>query len=46
MTKNMIAKSVEIVMWEIPTGSEPLDQVVIGGLLFFHTHVIHQLQFC
>jgi hypothetical protein len=34
VTKTLIAKSAEIAMWEIPIGSEPLDQVLIGGLLF------------
>jgi hypothetical protein len=28
----------EIAMSEIPMGSEPLDQVLIGGLLSFLTH--------
>jgi hypothetical protein len=28
----------EIAMGEIPIGSEPLDQTLIGGLLFLLTH--------
>jgi hypothetical protein len=28
-------ENAEIAMSEIPMGSEPLDQVLIGGLLFF-----------
>ena len=34
MTKTMNAKNAKIVMCEISIGSEPLDQVLIGGLLF------------
>jgi hypothetical protein len=34
VTKPLNAKSAEIAMGEIPIGSEALDQVLIGGLLF------------
>jgi hypothetical protein len=34
VTKTLNAKSVEIAMCEISIGSEPSDQVLIGGLLF------------
>jgi hypothetical protein len=37
VTKTLNAKSAEIVIGEIVIGSEPLDQVLIGGLLFFLT---------
>jgi hypothetical protein len=33
VTKTMNSKSVEIVIYEISIGSEPLDQVLIAGLL-------------
>jgi hypothetical protein len=33
VTKTMNAKSVEITIYEISIGSEPLDQVLIAGLL-------------
>jgi hypothetical protein len=35
---NFDIANAEIAMSEIPMGSEPLDQVLIGGLLFFFTH--------
>ena len=35
---NFDIANAEIAMSEIPIRSEPLDQVVIGGLLFFPTH--------
>jgi hypothetical protein len=34
VTKTMNAKSAEIAMCKISIGSEPSDQVLIGGLLF------------
>jgi hypothetical protein len=34
VTKTMNAKSAEITMCKISIGSEPSDQVLIGGLLF------------
>jgi hypothetical protein len=34
VTKTMNAKNAEIAMCEISIGSELLDQVLIGGLLF------------
>jgi hypothetical protein len=37
VTKPLNAKSAEIAIGEIPIGSEPLDQVLIRGLLFFLT---------
>jgi hypothetical protein len=37
VTKTLNAKSAEIAIGEISIGSEPLDQVLIGGLLFFLT---------
>jgi hypothetical protein len=33
VTKTMNAKSAEIAIYEISIGSEPLDQVLIAGLL-------------
>ena len=33
MTKTMNAKSVEITIYEILIGSEPLDQLLIAGIL-------------
>jgi hypothetical protein len=37
VTKTMNAKSVEIAIYEISIGSEPLDQVLIAGLLLHAT---------
>ena len=37
MTKTMNVKSAEIVIYEISIGSEPLDQVLITGLLLHAT---------
>jgi hypothetical protein len=37
VTKTMNAKSAEITIYEISIGSEPLDQVLIAGLLLHAT---------
>jgi hypothetical protein len=37
VTKTMNAKSAEIVIYEVSIGSQPLDQVLITGLLLHAT---------
>jgi hypothetical protein len=41
VTKTMNVKSAKIAMCKISIGSEPLDQVLIGGLLF--SLIVHSL---